>query len=148
MARPLNRRLCLAAVGGVVFGWLRPAYPQSPILLLGEVMAPGGRPADLVAFKRVVERAFRELSIPERRGPAYILSAALVEFRREVDQNSSTTTCVVSATLRERDGGSLRAAVEGNVRVHESSQPSRSGELIAMQAAVRRALSRVREALS
>jgi len=148
VAHRLNRRLCLAAAGCAVFAVVRPARAEPRKLLLGEVLAPAGRPGDLVAFRRVVEGVFRELRVPERSGPSYVLSAALVEFRRVVDEHSSTTTCVVSATLRDREGGSLRAVLRGNVRMHESSQPTRAGDLMAMQAAVRRALSRVREALS
>lgn len=149
MRTRMNKRACLGALAVAFVTIAAPARGVPPVLMLGEVRAPAGRqPEDLATFRAIVERAFRALRLPrESRHGSLILSAALVEFHTVQKQRSHTTTCVVSATLRDSQGGSLRATLEGRVRLHESDRRSREGDRLSMQAAVARALSRVPEAI-
>lgn len=145
----MNRRVCLTAVGVLLFSRSQTSAAAQPLVKLGEIRALSTKaPEDLPCFRRLVEHEFHNLRVPEQRGArGYILSATLTELKTVVLGKSHTTTCVVDAILRDQREGAIRATMRGTVRVLESDRPSRSDDLVAMQAAVQRALSRVKEAL-
>lgn len=149
MSHHMNRRVCLTAIGALVLTRVKGSKAATPMVKLGEIRALATKaPEDLPCFRRFVEREFESLQMPEQRGNrGYILSATLTELKTVLRGESHSTTCVVDAILRERSEGAIRATMRGSVRVLESDRPTRSDDLVAMQAAVRRALSRVKEAL-
>ncbi len=73
-----------------------------------------------------------------------ILSVSLVKLDSERDRGVASTTCVISATLRSRDGGVLFAVLEGRARAQGASDHLSEN---AVRGAVHGALSRIPDAL-
>jgi hypothetical protein len=77
-----------------------------------------------------------------------ILSVALVRMDSTVAAAGKSTTCVVSATLRDARRGAIFAILEGKARAQgDPSSASPTMERSALEAAVRGAIARIPEAL-
>jgi hypothetical protein len=138
----------LATLGAVVcFAVLAPvraADADSKHLSLGEIAVVPTNAAPLTStLKSALESEMKELDLRGARKDA-ILSVSLVKLdtERQRGSSSSSTECVVSATLRSRDGV-LFAMVEGRARAQGSDHIPES----ALRGAVHGALSRVPDAL-
>ena len=149
MAISFNKRVCLFGLAALLATAPRALSAATPRLSLGEIRVLSHKtPSDLGNFRLLVTRGFETLALPESREPkTYVLSATLTEFRTVARGDSHTTTCIVTTTLREKNGGVIRATTSGSVRVHETDRPTASDDLATLQVAVNRALSRVHEAL-
>lgn len=73
-----------------------------------------------------------------------VLSVSLVRLDTEQRGNATSVTCVVSATLRTKTGGTIFAILEGRARVDSSSDAAKRQSL---RSAVHGAMTRVPEAL-
>lgn len=134
----------LATLGAVVcFAILAPvraADADSKHLSLGEVaVVPQNASSMTDTLKSTLESELKELDLRGAHKDA-ILSVSLVKL--DTDRRSSSTECVVSATLRSRSGV-LFAMVEGRARAVGSDHVNES----ALRGAVHGALSRVPDAL-
>jgi hypothetical protein len=120
-----------------------------PAVSLGEVSTVATLTAEnLSDFRVLVRSTFDRLRLRNRpKDRTYILSTSLIEFTTVEKPHSHTITCVVAAVLRDEREGVLKAVLKGTAKLSESDRPTRAGRRLAMQAAVRRALSRVDEAL-
>ena len=133
----------LATLGVVVcLAILAPAKAadaESKHLSLGEVaVVPTGATNMTSTLKSALEGEMRELDLRGARKDA-ILSVSLVKL----DTEHGAATCVVSATLRSRDGV-LFAVLEGRARAQGGSDHVPES---ALRGAVHGALSRVADAL-
>ena len=138
----------LATLGVVVcLAILAPAKAadaESKHLSLGEIaVVPSGATNMTSTLKSALESEMRELDLRGARKDA-ILSVSLVKLDTERDHGSSASTCVISATLRSRDGGVLFAVLEGRARAQGASDHVPEN---ALRGAVHGALSRVADAL-
>ena len=136
----------LATLGAVVcFAILAPvraADADSKHLSLGEIaVVPTNASAMTSALKSALESEMKDLDLRGAHKDA-ILSVSLVKLDTEHARGSSSTECVVSATLRSRNGV-LFAMVEGRARAIGSDHVNES----ALRGAVHGALSRVPDAL-
>ncbi len=95
-------------------------------------------------LKKEVDRIGRP---SPRHSDAYVLSASLVsaDLRREAD--TSTATCVISATLRREHSGTLVAMMRGSGTAEDDANAPQGALDQALAAAVRGAVVRVPEAL-
>ena len=131
----LGAVVCLAILAPV-----RAADADSKHLSLGEVaVVPTNASAMEGALKSALESEMKDLDLRGAHKDA-ILSVSLVKL--DTDRRSSSTECVVSATLRSRSGV-LFAMVEGRARAVGSDHVNES----ALRGAVHGALSRVPDAL-
>jgi hypothetical protein len=122
------------------------AAPQS--VTLGEVTARGTQSAKLRLFAGIVQDEFERLYVPASSvGSQFELSASLVYFRTEAKDGTLKTSCLVSAVVRHRKGGALRAFWRGRARGEDSPERASIAERSVMKVAVASALSRVREAV-
>jgi hypothetical protein len=108
-------------------------------LSLGEVAVPTNAPNMQDALKRTLQSEMRELDLRGAHKNA-IMSVSLVKMQMD----RAEASCVISATLRSRDGGVLFAVLEGRARAQGGSD--HIGES-ALRGCVHGALSRVAEAL-
>ena len=134
----------LATLGAVVcFAILAPvraADADSKHLSLGEIaVVPSSATSMTGELKSALEAEMKGLDLRGAHKDA-ILSVSLVKL--DTDRRSSSTECVVSATLRSRNGV-LFAMVEGRARAVGSDHVSEN----ALRGAVHGALSRVPDAL-
>ena len=113
-----------------------------PRVLLGEVRSVATlEPARVDAFRQLVQRTFHSMKLArDTEGPSYILSTTLLEFSTVERKHSHTKTCVVGLVLRDKNGGALRATLNGQALLRESERPTEEGDRIVMETAVRRAL--------
>lgn len=120
--------------------WPRASAAESRHLSLGEVgVVASGATNMQNALRDALQSEIRELDLRGAHKDA-ILSVSLVKMETE----RASTTCVISATLRSRDGGVLFAVLEGRARAQGGSGHVSES---AMRGAVHGALSRVPEAL-
>jgi hypothetical protein len=121
----------------------RAADADSKHLSLGEVaVVPTSATNMTGALKSALESEMRDLDLRGSRKDA-ILSVSLVKLDTAQERNSASATCVVSATLRSRDGV-LFAVLEGRARAQGASDHLSEN---ALRGAVHGALSRVADAL-
>ena len=148
MRSPWYRCARLSVIASLALCWATASVASEQVVRLGEVRALAkGTPEDLETFRSVVSQAVSALDVPVHNRNRYVLSATLVEFSSVQTEYSNTTTCRVTAALRESQGGSLRALLKGNVRMHESERRTRQGDAYTMRIAVDKALSRLGEAI-
>ncbi len=124
------------------------ADAESRHLSLGEVaVSPAagaaGKSDVIPSLKIALDAEMRELDLRAARKDA-VLSVSLVKLETEQQHTGTSATCVISATLRSRDGGAIFAILEGRARAQ--GQSARIHES-ALRGAVHGALSRVPEAL-
>lgn len=131
----LGAAVCLAILLPV-----RAADADSKHLSLGEIaVVPTNASSMESALKSALESEMKDLDLRGAHKDA-ILSVSLVKL--DTDRRSSSTECVISATLRSRNGV-LFAMVEGRARAVGSDHVSES----ALRGAVHGALARVPDAL-
>lgn len=119
------------------------ADADSKHLALGEVGVVAVGAAHLTpALRTALEAEIRELDLRAAHKDA-ILSVSLVKLDTELDHGSSSSTCVISATLRSRNGN-LFAILEGRARAQGMTGHVPES---ALRGAVHGALSRVPDAL-
>lgn len=115
--------------------------------LAGQAQAADGADIDPTALRTMVSQAVRTLDgskLP--RGSHAVLSVSLVRMNKHVD-HSAAVTCAVSATLRERSGGTLFAVLEGTASGEDEPRRLRALEQATARAAVVSAVARVPEAM-
>ena len=140
--------LRLRTLGVVLsFGVLAAAAPtadaESRHLSLGEIAVVAKTPADMKpSLRSALDAEMRDLDLRRARKDA-VLSVSLVKLDTEQQRGSASATCVISATLRSRDGGVIFAILEGRARAQGGGHVDES----ALRGAVHGALSRVPEAL-
>ena len=137
----------LATLGAVVclaiLAPARAADADSKHLSLGEIaVVPTHASAMTSTLRSALESEMKELDLRGARKDA-ILSVSLVRLDTEHQRGSSSSECVVSATLRSRNG-TLFAMVEGRARAQGSSDHVPEN---ALRGAIHGALSRVPDAL-
>jgi len=131
----LGAAVCLAILAPV-----RAADADSKHLSLGEIAVVPTHASSMTGeLKSALESEMKTLDLRGAHKDA-ILSVSLVKL--DTDRRSSSTECVVSATLRSRSGV-LFAMVEGRARAVGSDHVSEN----ALRGAVHGALSRVPDAL-
>ncbi len=136
----IMRLAMLAAVSSLaVFAPAKVADAESRHLSLGEVAVPTNRAQMQDTLKRALQSEMRELDLRGAHKDA-IMSVSLVKM----ETDHAEASCVISATLRSRDGGVLFAVLEGRARAQGGSD--HIGES-ALRGCVHGALSRVAEAL-
>ncbi len=121
---------------------------ESPVEV-GEVttQAADGADIDPAALRTMVSQAVRTLDgskLP--RGAHAVLSVSLVRMNTRIDR-SAAVTCAVSATLRDRSGGTLFAVLEGTASGEDEPHRLRALERATARAAVGSAVARVPEAM-
>ena len=100
--------------------------------------------ADPSTFEQVVKREFARLEVDDTHCPSKcVLSATLVRLRTQPRGNLVTASCSVSATLRERSSGSIRAVLRGRARASDGKVRTERTRAAVMEAAVHSALSRL-----
>ncbi len=112
-------------------------------VVVGEVATRVTRPnVDLPkALRQALEREVASLALGNAaRSKRYVLSASLVRL----DGGASPVRCMVSAVLRERKSGAIRAIIEGRA---ESPEQGEAAELDALDAATRGAVASLPDAL-
>jgi len=125
---------------------------SEPALTLGEVTAQATSrdDVDVDALRAMALDAVRGIDgarIP-RGARAAVISVSLVRLESRVAAPApAEVSCVVSATLRDRAGGSILAIVEGSARGQDDVKRVRNLERATMRAAVGSAIARVPEAM-
>jgi hypothetical protein len=143
-------------IGLLVAVWLQQGIAGESPVEVGEVAVPAlAGPAqaadvadiDAASLRAMVSQAVRTLDgskLP--RGPRAVLSVSLVRMNARVD-HSAAVTCAVSATLRERTGGTVFAVLEGSASGEDEPRRLRVLERATVRAAVGSAVARVPEAM-
>ena len=140
---PCRRIITLAFVAGLgMFTPAKTADAGGKQLSLGEVAVMPTALAMTSSLRSAVESEMRDLDLHGTRKDA-ILSASLVRLDAEGRGVVSSATCVVSITLRTRDGV-LFAMLEGRARAQGASDHVPES---ALRGAVHGALMRVPDAL-
>jgi hypothetical protein len=141
-------------IGLLVAVWLQQGNAGESPVEVGEVVVPAldGQAAanadiDSASLRTMVSQAVRTLDgskLP--RGSRAVLSVSLVRMNARVD-HAAAVTCGVSATLRDRAGGSIFAVIEGNASGEDEPRRLRALERATVRAAVGSAVARVPEAM-
>jgi hypothetical protein len=127
-----------------LFAPTKAADAGSRHLSLGEIaVLPSNAASMTPALRTALEAEMRDLDLRGSHKDA-ILSVSLVKLDSERERGVSSTTCVISATLRSRDGGVLFAILEGRARAQGASDHLPES---AVRGAVHGALSRIPDAL-
>ena len=156
-------------IGGVARFMLASLLLCAPLKLASNAAASGteaGEAPALIAVGEVSTQVVRhDLDLPRalraaldeelptvdlthaRRRPV-ILSISLVQMDTQATSAGSSTTCVISATLRNKRGGNLFAVLQGRAQAQDAAKARRSTEHAALRSAVQGALSRLPEALA
>jgi hypothetical protein len=109
--------------------------------------AADGADIDPAALRTMVSQAVRTLDGSQLPRDAHaVLSVSLVRMNKRVDR-SAAVTCAVSATLRDRSGGTLFAILEGTASGEDEPGRLRALERTTARAAVGSAIARVPEAM-
>jgi hypothetical protein len=143
-ARAVRGAVCLAlALALVAWANIARAEDKRPVVI-GEVGTRVTRARlDLPkALRRALERELAALDVAKVSSKRFVLSASLVKL--EGRKNSPGVECAVSAVLRERRSGAIRAIVTGRA---EAELEGDQAELDALQAAVRGAVASVPAAM-
>jgi len=146
MAIRSSWRVTTVAMLSAMFVLVAPAQAANDALALGEVSSTIQRQdVDLRALLRSsAEEEIRALDLTHVPvAKRAILSMSLVRMDTAHAEGSTTvTTCVVSATLRDRRQGAIFAILEGRAR-----GDSGAGDRAILRTAVRGAVARIPEAL-
>ena len=137
----LRARTFLVLLGLLVSGT---ASAETKKVSLGEVSVVPRADGTVAPFLRTTaESELGALDLTHVRRDA-VLSVSLVRLDTEQQANGTSVTCVVSATLRTKTGGTIFAILEGRARVDSSSDAAKRQSL---QSAVHGAMTRIPEAL-
>jgi hypothetical protein len=129
-------------VGIIALG--APLSAKAPAVTVGKIRVE--RPE----LKRELEAALRgeldklDLSAAKEQ---FVLGAKLVELQSVAARGRVEATCVISAELVRKKGGSLRAMFRGRARAVDAAGTRQSAERAALQGAVRSAVRRLPEAI-
>jgi hypothetical protein len=144
------RLWCIPLLLLLLLAWSGVASSNERAVTIGEVSSGVTRSdVDIPSLLRsalVEELLGLDLPPAKKHGPM-VLSVSLVRMDTAADGASASTSCVVSATLRAKRGGTVFAVLEGHARAED--QPSKVGALeqSTMRAALRGAVGRIPEAL-
>lgn len=122
------------------------ASAETKRVSLGEVSVlprADGAAAPLLLLRATAETELGALDLTHVKRDA-VLSVSLVRLDTEQQAGGTSVTCVVSATLRTRAGGTIFAVLEGRARVDSSSDAAKR---LSLRSAVHGAMTRVPEAL-
>lgn len=137
----LRARTFLGAVALLLAG---SASAETKKVSLGEVSVVSrsdGAVAPLLRTTAETELGALDLTHVKRDA---VLSVSLVRLETEQQGNGTSVTCVVSATLRTKTGGTIFAVLEGRARVDSSSDAAKR---LSLRSAVHGAMTRVPDAL-
>jgi len=137
------RVLHLIALAACTFGLTQDVRADTKTISLGEVSA-GANAALTPKVVSAVQDELGHLDLSHARKQA-VLSVSVVRLDSEARRGGSSTTCVVSATLRNPKTGAVFAIVEGRARAEGDSAPSL--ETSALRGAVHGAVARIPDAL-
>jgi hypothetical protein len=119
-----------------------------PSIGIGEVTGPASSgDVDVDVLRAMVTEAvgtLDERKLP--RGSAAVLSVSVVRLESRV-ATPAAVTCLVSATLRDRKGGSVFAVLEGSARGQGEATRLPGLQRAILRAAVGSAIARVPEAM-
>lgn len=123
------------------------ARTAQPAIGIGEVsIVEPTAEIDDGTLRTIVEDAVGSLdAVALPRGRAAVLSVSLV--RLDTHSDPLEVTCLVSATLRDRQRGAVFAVLQGSARGQDEPRRRRSLERAILRAAVGSAISRVPEAM-
>jgi hypothetical protein len=112
------------------------ARAADPPVTVGEVGTRVSRPGvDLASVvRKAFERELRTLDMKARR-QRYVLSASLVRLDGGIAGGQIGTDCMVSAVLREKKSGAIRAMIEGKAHA-DGGAPSTEAAIGTVEAAV------------
>lgn len=144
------RRWLACSLAGVVLVLAGTASAAERKVALGEVSA-GVAPGALALRAMVRGAAEAELdrldpSLAAKKEGA-ILSLSVVRMDSHADAKSAAATCIVSATLRTRRGGTVFAILEGRASAENDASKKSSVEASAVRAAVHGAMLHIPDAL-
>ncbi len=126
------------------------ARREPPAVLLGEITTSVSRPnldlEDALRHAALRELGRVDLTHVARQG-RFVLSVKLERMETRLAVRRASTTCVVSATLRNERGGALLAVFGGRARAEDHARAVSTLELGALRAAVHGAMARLPEAL-
>lgn len=88
------------------------------------------------------------LDLSQARRRPVILSVSLVQMDTEATSAGASSTCVISATLRNKRGGNLFAVLHGRAQARDVAKERRNAERAALRSAVQGALAHLPEALA
>ena len=123
------------------------ARPAQPAIGIGEVsiVEPTGEIDDATLRAMVVDAVGSLDAVALPRGRSAVLSVSLVRLDAHADPLE--VTCIVSATLRDRQRGAVFAVLQGSARGQDEPRRRRSLERAILRAAMGSAISRVPEAM-
>jgi Xaa-Pro aminopeptidase len=99
-------------------------------------------------FRSEITRQLQTIEFQQvRQDEALVLSASLVELETLRTGNRAKSSCVVSATLRKKNGGALVAILRGKARAEDAFSAKSENEIAALRAAVRSTLRGIPTAL-
>jgi hypothetical protein len=122
------------------------AEDRGPVVV-GEVATRVTRArVDLPAvLRRALEREIAALHVVgTKRSKSYVLSASIVKLEQRSAGTAGGVECAVSAVLRERRSGAIRAVITGRA---EAEQDGEDAELMVLDAAARGAVASVPSAM-
>jgi hypothetical protein len=124
-----------------------PAYGADPPVTVGEVGTRVTRAdVDLASVvRKAFERELRALALTTH-SERYVLSASLIRLDGRIAGGIARTECMISAVLREKKSGAIRAMIEGNART-DGGNSSTEATIGAVEAAVRGAARAVPQAV-
>ena len=136
-------------IAALVAVWLQEGHAAEAPVEVGEVTTEpaGGGGVDTPALRAMVTQALRTIDgsrLP--RGSRAVLSVALVRMDSRVE-SSAAVSCAVSATLRDRRGGTVFALLEGSASGEDQPPRLHALERATVRAAVGSAVARVPEAM-
>src|SRR5258706_12366690 len=146
-ARAVRGAVYLATAFYLV-SWATPARAEDrgPVVV-GEVATRVTRArVDLpAALRRALEREIAALHVVgTKHSQRYVLSASIVKLEQRNGGTAAGVECAVSAVLRERRSGAIRAVITGRA---EAEQDGEDAELMVLDAAVRGAVPSVPSAM-
>jgi hypothetical protein len=149
-SRPVAMMIVVALAFLVSFGFAPSAFGRGRPVVIGEVSSKVTRTGvDYASLLRTTsESELGELDLSSLKSDTSVIaSVSLVRLDTLAETKSTDTTCVVSVALRESQGGSIFAILEGRARA-KSGQPATAVERSAVQGAIHGALARIPEALT
>lgn len=113
----------------------------STTIRLGEVETRVGRDDATLraALRAAMTRGLAGLEFGRARPRGLVVSASLVSLESHAGDGVSLATAVVSATVRDAQGGTLEAIVEGHARAENDGRHLTTAELGAVAAAAHEA---------
>lgn len=120
------------------------------LVAVGEVSSKVTRPEMDVrsVLRKTLAEELPSVDLSRARHRPVILSVSLLQMQTESTKGSSSTHCVVSATLRTKQGNNLFAVLEGRAYAEDAAKERNATEQAALRRAMQGALARLPEALA